>query len=125
MLVIPLNGKNGVMQRIDLDHLQDSRVQYAESQEYEDHYRVECVSNSETDVVLNASIVSKIVGSRTERIDSCNLSIFHFFPLPDRRCTAKLRVAGNQAPCAIVFDQARLGGQAGYSRSGAAALGRE
>ena len=69
------------MQRIDLDHLQDSRVQYEQSQEYEDHYRVECVRNSETDVVLNASIVLKIVGSRTQRIDSRNLSIFHFLSL--------------------------------------------
>jgi len=81
MLVIPPEWKNDVMQRIDLDHLQDSRVQYEQSQEYYDHYRVECVRNSETDVVLNASIVLKIVGSRTQRIDSCNLSIFHFLSL--------------------------------------------
>jgi hypothetical protein len=69
------------MQWIALDHLQDSRVQYEQSQEYEIHYRVECVRNSETDVVLKASIVLKIVGSRTQRIDSCDLSIFHCLTL--------------------------------------------
>ena len=74
-------GKNGVMQRIDLDQLQDGWIQYKQGQECEDYYRVECVHNSETDVVLNASIVLKIVGSRTQRIDSRNLSIFHFLSL--------------------------------------------
>ena len=81
MLVIPAEWKNGVMQRIDLDHLQEGWVQYEQSQEYEDHYRVECVRNIEMDIVLNASIVLKIVGSRTQRIDSRNLSIFHFLSL--------------------------------------------
>jgi hypothetical protein len=74
-------GKNGVMQRIDLDQLQDGWVQYEQSQECEDYYRVEGVRNIEMDIVLKASIVLKIVGSRTQRIDSRNLSISHFLSL--------------------------------------------
>ena len=69
------------MQRIDIDQLQDNWVQYKQSQECEDYYRVECVRNIEMDILLNASIVLKIVGSRTQRIDSRNLSIFHFLSL--------------------------------------------
>ena len=69
------------MQRIDLDQLHDSCVQYKQSQEYKDYYRVECVRNIEMDILLKASIVLKIVGSRTQRIDSRNLSIFHFLSL--------------------------------------------
>ena len=69
------------MQWIDLDHLQEGWVQNEQSQECEDYYRVECVRNIEMDIVLNASIVLKIVGSRTQRIDSRNLSIFHFLSL--------------------------------------------
>ena len=69
------------MQRVELDHLQDSWVKYKQSQEYEDYYRVECVRNIEMHIVLNASIVLTIVGSRTQRIDSRNLSIFHFLSL--------------------------------------------
>jgi hypothetical protein len=69
------------MQRIDLDQLQDGWVQYEESQECEDYYRVEGVCNIEMDIVLKASIVLKIVGSRTQRIDSRNLSISHFLSL--------------------------------------------
>jgi hypothetical protein len=65
----------------DLDQLQDGWVQYKQSQEYEDYYRVECVRNIEIRIVLSASIILKIVGSLTQRIDSSNLSIFHFlFP---------------------------------------------
>ena len=69
------------MQRIDLDQLQDGWVQYEQSQECEDYYRVEDVRNIEMDILLKASIVLKIVGSRTQRIDSRNLSIFHFLSL--------------------------------------------
>jgi hypothetical protein len=74
-------GKNGVMQRIDLDQLQDGWIQYKQGQECEDYYRVECVRNIEMDILLKASIVLKIVGSRTQRIDSRNFSIFHFLSL--------------------------------------------
>ena len=69
------------MKRIDLDHLQEGWVQNEQSQEYEDHYRVECVPNTELDIVLNASVVLKIAGSRTQRIDSRDLSMFHFLSL--------------------------------------------
>jgi hypothetical protein len=68
------------MQRIDLD-LQKGWIQDEQSQEREDDYRVECVRNIEMDIVLNAYIVLKIVGSRTQRIDSRNLSMFHFLSL--------------------------------------------
>jgi hypothetical protein len=66
------------MQRIDLDQLHDSCVQYKQSQEYKDYYRVECVRNIEIDIVLK---ILRFVDSRTRRIDSRDLSIFHFlFP---------------------------------------------
>jgi hypothetical protein len=68
------------MQRIDLD-LQKGWIEDEQSHEREDDYRIEDVRNIEMDILLKASIVLKIVGSRTQRIDSRNLSIFHFLAL--------------------------------------------
>jgi hypothetical protein len=69
------------MNRLDLDDLEEGWAQYEQSQEHEDHYGVECVLNTELDIVLNASVVLKIAGSRAQRIDSRDLSIFHFLSL--------------------------------------------
>src|SRR6516164_1417682 len=68
------------MQRIDLD-LQQGWEQGEQCHEREDGYRVECVGNIEMDIVLNASIVLKVVDSGTQRIGSRNFSMIHFLSL--------------------------------------------
>ena len=56
------------------------------------------------DIVLNASIILKIVGSWTQRIESRNLSIFHFlFPYLIGGASARWSDVRNEAPCVIAF----------------------